>query len=77
MGTLGKAVGSFAEIFFWTPAGAASSISNTMAFDMGRKGRRRWRLVGLAVGAAAFGAYEVLKQSYEHPDRAPDLAALI
>ena len=72
-----KAYGSLAELVLKPAESATLSVSNEMALDGIKFGASRGGLVGLAVGALAFGAYEVLKQSSEHPDRAPDLAALI
>jgi hypothetical protein len=75
-GAVGKYIGSLAELVMKSPEGAAS-ISDTMAFDLAKAGALRGGLAGLAIGALAIGSYEVLKQSAEHPDRAPDMATLI
>jgi hypothetical protein len=75
-GLVGKVFGSIAELVFKAAPGASLSLSDELALNMAKTGAAEGGLIGLAAGALAFGCYEVLKQSAEHPDRAPDLAVL-
>lgn len=74
---VGKYLGSFVDLVVKPASPTAFKVSTEMTIGAARAGALRGGLAGIALGAVVLGGYEILKQSAEHPDRAPDPRFLI